>query len=70
MRTEFQLKMTMIGEDIARKVFFAKLKLIFGPSLTKMLSKVARFGRMSSFYDVPGVQTLCPPTHRSYGGQI
>ena len=50
--TEFQLKMTMIDEYIAKKLIFVKIELIFGPSLAEILSKIAKFRRMIQFYDV------------------
>ena len=41
--TEFQLQITMIGEDIAKKVILPQIWPIFGPSLAHILSKIAKF---------------------------
>ena len=43
---EFQLKMTLIGDAIAKKVIFAQIWSIFGPSLVQMVSKLDKFERM------------------------
>ena len=50
--TEFHLKMTMIGDDIAKKVILPQILLIFRPSLAQILSKIANFERISNFYDL------------------
>ena len=41
--TEFHLKMTMIGDDISKKVILPQIWLMFGPSLAQILSKIAKF---------------------------
>ena len=41
--TEFHLKMTMIGDDIAKKVILDQIWPIFGPSLVQIVSKIAKF---------------------------
>ena len=41
--TEFQLKTTMIGDDIAKKVILPQIWPIFGPSLAQIVSKIAKF---------------------------
>ena len=50
--TEFHLKMTMIGDDIAKKVILPQICPIFEPSLVQILSKIAKFERISNFYDL------------------
>ena len=42
----------MIGNDIHKKVIWAQIWTIFGPSLTQILSKIATFERISNFYDL------------------
>ena len=41
--TAFQLKITMIGEVIAKKVIFDKMWPIFGPSLVQIVPKIPKF---------------------------
>ena len=41
--TEFQLDMTLIGEAIAKKAILQQIWPIFGHSLAKILSKIAKF---------------------------
>ena len=43
---EFQLKMTMICEGIAKKVIFDKIWPIFGPSLVQIVPKIPEFEKM------------------------
>ena len=50
--TEFHLKMTMFGDDIAKKVILPKILLIFRPSLAKIVSKIDKFEGMSYVSDV------------------
>ena len=50
--TAFQLKMTMVGEAIAKKIILPNIRPIFGPSLAKITSKIATFERISAFYDL------------------
>ena len=38
--TEFQVKITMIGNDIPKKVILTEIWLIFGHSLVEILSKI------------------------------
>ena len=40
--TEFQLKITIIGEAIAKKVNLPQICPIYGPSLAQILSKIAK----------------------------
>ena len=40
--TEFNLKMTMFGDDIAKKAISLKILPIFLPYLAKILSKIAK----------------------------
>ena len=60
--TTFHLKVTLIGEAVANKVTLTKIWPIFRPSLAQIVSRIAKFERISKFYDL----TL-PPTG---GGQI
>ena len=48
--TEFHLKMTMIGDNIAKKVILPQILLIFRPSLAPIWSKIANFERICNFY--------------------
>ena len=41
--TEFQLKITMIGGDIGKKVFLPQIKPMFGASLAQILSKLSKY---------------------------
>ena len=41
--TEFQLKITMIGEAIAKKVILPQIWTIYGPSLAQIVSEIAQF---------------------------
>ena len=50
--TKFQLKITLIGESIAKKVILSKILPIFGPSLAQILFIIAKFVRISNFYDL------------------
>ena len=50
--TEFQLKIILIGEAIAKKVILPKIWPIFRPSLAQMLSKIAKFGSISNISDL------------------
>ena len=48
--TEFNLKIIMIGEDIAKKVILPQILPTFRLSLAKIVSKIAKFERISKFY--------------------
>ena len=50
--TEFHLKMTITGDDIAKKVSLPQILLIFRPSLAHILSKIANFEIISNLYDL------------------
>ena len=50
--TEFQLKMTMVGEGISKKIILPKIWPIFGPPLAQIMSKIAKFERISEFSDL------------------
>ena len=54
--TEFQLQITQIGEDIAKKVILPQIWPIFRPSLVKIVSKIAKFERISNFYDLKNME--------------
>ena len=41
--TEFHLKMTMIGVDIAKKAILPQITPMFGPSLAQIRSKLSKF---------------------------
>ena len=47
--TEFQLKITLIGEAITKKVIFPQIMTIFRPSLAQSVSKIAKFEWISLF---------------------
>ena len=49
---EFQLKITMIGEAIAKKVILPQIWPIFRPSLAQIISKIAKFEIISKFSDL------------------
>ena len=44
--TEFQLKITMVGEVIAKKVILDQIWPIFGPSLVQIVPKITKFENM------------------------
>ena len=48
--TKLQLKMPMIGEDIAKNVILPQILPIFRPSLVQIVSKIAKFERISIFF--------------------
>ena len=50
--TEFHLTLTMIGDDIVKKVILPQILLIFRPSFANFFSKIANFQRISNFYDL------------------
>ena len=50
--TEFPLKMTIIDEAIAKKVILLQIWHTFGPSLVQILSKIAKFERISEFSNI------------------
>ena len=50
--TEYNLKMSMIGDDIAKNVISAQIWSIFVPTLAKMLFKMAKCGRIANLYDL------------------
>ena len=50
--TEFQLKITIIGEATSENLILAKIGHIFRPSLAQILSKIANFERISKFSDL------------------
>ena len=41
--TEFQLKITIIGEGIAKKVILDQILPIFGPSLDQIVPEIPKF---------------------------
>ena len=47
--TKFQLKITLIGEDVSKKVICPKIWAIFIFSLAQIVSKVAKFERIAKF---------------------
>ena len=50
--TEFQLKITRIGEAIAKKVILTQIWTIFRPSLAQIMPKIAKFEIISKFSDL------------------
>ena len=44
--TEFQLKIIMIGEAIAKNVILDQIWPIFGPSLVQIVPKIPKFEKM------------------------
>ena len=50
--TQFQLKMTLIGEAIAKNVILSPIWTIFRPSLAQIMSKIAKFEIISKFSDL------------------
>ena len=50
--TEFQLKIMTEFEAIAKKIILPNIRPIFGPSLAKITSKIAKFERISAFSDL------------------
>ena len=50
--TEFQIKITLIGEAIAEKVILQQIWTISRPCLAKILYKIAKFERISKFSDL------------------
>ena len=50
--TQFQLKMTLIGEAIANNVILLPIWTIFRPSLAKIVSKIAKFEIISKLSDL------------------
>ena len=46
------MTMTMIGDDTAKKVIFPLIWPIFRPSLAQIVSKIAKFERISKFSDL------------------
>ena len=47
--TEFQLKITMIGEAIGKKVILDQIWLIFGPSFVQIVPKYLNLTKCSNF---------------------
>ena len=41
--TLFHLKITIIGDDIAKNVILPQIRSIFGPSLAQFFSKIRKF---------------------------
>ena len=41
--TGFQLKITIIGVDISKKIILPQIKPMFGPSLAQILSKLSKY---------------------------
>ena len=56
--TEFQLKITLNGEAIAKKVTVPQIWPIFRPSLAQIVSKIAKFVRISKFSDFNHVNII------------
>ena len=54
---KFQLKIAIIGEAVAKKVIFTRIWPIFRPSLAQVVSQIAKFERISNFYDLKRVNT-------------
>ena len=50
--TEFELKLSLICEAIAKKVILPKNLPIFRPSLAQILSKITNFERISKVSDL------------------
>ena len=50
--TEFQLKITIIGEAISKKVILPKFRPYVELLWPKLFPKIARFERISKFYDL------------------
>ena len=50
--TQFQLKMTVIGEAIAKNVILSPIWTIFRPSLAQIMSKIGKFETISKFSDL------------------
>ena len=48
----FQLKITLIGEAIAKNIILPKIWPIFRHSLAQILYKIAKFERISKFSDL------------------
>ena len=49
---EFQLKITMVGEDITKKVILDQIWPIFGPSFVQIVPKIPEFEKMFQIYGV------------------
>ena len=49
---KFQLKITLIGEAVAKNVILPQIWPIFRPSLAQIVSKIAKFERISKFSDL------------------
>ena len=49
---ELQLKITIIGEGIAKKVILPQIWPRFRPSLLQIVSKIAKFERNYKFVDL------------------
>ena len=50
--TEIQLKITLIGEALAKKVILPQIWSIFRPSSAQILSKITKFELISKFSDL------------------
>ena len=49
---KFKLKITLIGEAVTKKVILPQILPIFRPSLAQIVLKIAKFERISKFYDL------------------
>ena len=59
--TQFQLKMILIGESIAKSVILLPIWTIFRPSLAQIMSKIAKFDIIFKFSDLNHVNTSTDP---------
>ena len=50
--TQFNFKMTMIGDNIAKKVILPQISPMYGPSLAQIVSKIAKFERIPNLFDL------------------
>ena len=50
--TKFQLKITLIGDAVAKKVILPQMWPIFRPSLVQIVSKIAKFEWISEFSNI------------------
>ena len=50
--TEFHIKMTMIGEAVAKKVILPQIWPIFRTSVAQIVSTIAKFEGISKFSDL------------------
>ena len=57
--TQFQLKITLIGEAIGKNVILTHISTLFG---TNVVTKIAKFERISQFYDL-NTRTTCESDH-------